>query len=238
MAVRQRERPGFWVGLAMTTFVPGTHLLAARRDVDADRIPRTGGALLVLNHISNLDPFYDAVFVRSQGRNPHSFAKHSLWQHPIVRQAMSGSGQIPVERGSMSAGRSLRAGLDALRAGKVVLTYPEGTITADPGYWPMAAHVGAARLALDIADDGVPVLPIARWGTQAILDHGQRLHPLPRHTVTYRVGEPLDLSAYQGRRVTHAHVDEVTEHLMARITELLATIRGRAAPGLRPMGGK
>jgi 1-acyl-sn-glycerol-3-phosphate acyltransferase len=233
------EKPGFWVRLAMMLFYPGTAALAGTRYLGAERIPGAGGALLVLNHVSNLDPFYDAVFVRKQGRNPHTFAKHTLWQHPLVGQVMTGSGQIPVERGSMAAGRSLRAGLAALRRGQVVLTYPEGGITPDPEGWPMASYPGVARLALDLAGSDVPVLPVARWGTQAILkDYPSTFRPLPRRTVVYRVGEPVDLSGYGGNRVTRSVLHEVTDMLMRDVSSLLAEIRGAPAPeGFYPRPG-
>jgi 1-acyl-sn-glycerol-3-phosphate acyltransferase len=225
------EKRGFWVGVAVALFYPGTALLARSHYVGAERIPRTGGALLVLNHVSNLDPFYDAVFVRRHGRNPHTFAKHTLWEHPVVGRAMTGSGQIPVERGSMAAGRSLLAGRDALQRGQIVLTYPEGRITADPAGWPMASYPGVARLALDLAGSDVPVLPVARWGTQAILnDHDKTFRPLPRQTVIYRVGEPVDLADYRDSRIGRTALREVTDTLMRQVTNLLAEIRDEDAP--------
>jgi 1-acyl-sn-glycerol-3-phosphate acyltransferase len=225
------EKRGVWVGLAMAVFYPGTAVLARTRYIGTERVPRTGGALLVLNHVSNLDPFYDAVFVRKLGRNPHTFAKHTLWTHPVIGRVMTGSGQIAVERGSMAAGRSLHTGREAIRRGQVVLTYPEGRITPDPEGWPMVSYPGVARLALDLAGGDAPVLPIARWGTQAILnDYDKTFRPLPRQTVTYRVGNPVDLAGYREGRATRSVLREVTDMLMCRVSGLLAEIRCAQAP--------
>lgn len=227
----KREKPGFWVTLTAAVFYPVAALLARQRYVGADRVPPRGGALLVMNHISHIDPVYDTVFVHKQGRNPHVFAKHTLWQYPLVKRVMTGSGQIPVHRGSVTAGHSLRAGTVALDEGKVVINYPEGTITRDPDGWPMVAYTGAARLALDLLDTDVPILPVARWGTRTILDgYRRRFRPFPRHQVTYLVGEPVDLSAYRHAQVTGAVLREVTDLLMKQVRELLAEIRQQPAP--------
>ena len=44
------------------------------------------------------------------------------------------------------------------------MVYPEGTITRDPGLWPMTGKSGAARIALET---GCPVIPVGQWGAQA-----------------------------------------------------------------------
>ena len=124
--------------------------------------------------------------------------------------------------------QSLSAAVDALRSGRLVVIYPEGTITKDPTGWPMYPRTGVARLALD---SDVPVLPVARWGTKAILDgYTHKFRPLPRKPVHFSVGEPVDLSAYRGREVTPDLLREVTNLLMSRVTELIAEIRGEPAP--------
>ncbi len=227
----KREKSGFWVSLTASVFYPVSALLARRRYIGAERVPRNGGALLVMNHVSHLDPVYDTVFVHKQGRNPHVFAKHTLWEVPLVKHVMTGSGQIPVRRGSVTAGHSLRDGTSALQDGKVVINYPEGTITRDPDGWPMVGYTGAARLALDLLDTGVPILPVARWGTRDILDgYHKRFRPFPRHQVTYLVGEPVDLSGYRDKPINGLLLREVTDLLMWRVSELLSEIRQRPAP--------
>lgn len=237
----KREKGGFWVGFAASVFYPVGAILARRHYLGAERIPRDGGALLVMNHVSHLDPIFDTVFVHKQGRVPHVFAKHTLWEKPIVRQVMAGSGQIPVYRGSSAAGYSLRDGLQALRDGKVVITYPEGTITRDPEGWPMVSRTGAARLALDMIGTGVPVLPVARWGTRVIYDgYRKQFHPFPRHDVTFSVGEPVDLGQYRDRAIDGPLLREVTDLLMGRVAALLSGIRGEPAPAefYHPQGVK
>ena len=53
---------------------------------------------------------------------------------------------------------------------------------------------------------------------------------MPRTTVTVRVGEPVDLSAYRGRAVDAALLREVTDLIMSRVRDLLAEVRDEPAP--------
>jgi 1-acyl-sn-glycerol-3-phosphate acyltransferase len=223
-----REKGGFWVGLAATFFYPLCALLARRENRGTERVPRQGGVLLVLNHVSHIDPMYDAVFVHKLRRVPRFLAKESLFKPFLVRHVLYGSGQIPVYRGSADAKDSLRDANAALSDGKLVVIYPEGTITKQPEGWPMQSRTGVARLALD---NDVPVLPVARWGTRAILDgYHKKFRPFPRHDVTTVVGEPVDLSAYRAQPVTTQVLREVTDLLMNRVTDLVAEVRGETPP--------
>jgi len=223
-----REKGGFWVWFAAFFFYPLGAILARRQYRGTERIPRTGPVILVLNHVSHLDPMYDAVFVHKQRRVPRFLAKDSLFKPFLLKQVLYGSGQIPVFRGTTDAKDSLRAANQALADGKLVVIYPEGTITKQPDGWPMYARTGVARLALD---NDVPVLPVARWGTKAILDgYSRKFRPFPRHDVITVVGEPVDLSKYRGREVGQRDMREVTDLLMDEITGLIAEVRGETPP--------
>ncbi|WP_024876654.1 lysophospholipid acyltransferase family protein [Saccharomonospora piscinae] len=220
----EREKGGFWVGAAAVMFYPLTWMA---RSVyrHADRIPRHGPALLVMNHVSHLDPAVDAVFVHRNKRVPRFMAKASLFRIPGFGKILGGSGGIPVYRGSGEAGDSLRAAHQTLRDGKIVLIYPEGTITKDPEGWPKRAYTGVARLALE---NDVPVIPIARWGTQDIWNgYTKKFRPLPRKTVVHSVGEPVDLSAYRDKERSQVVLREVTELLMERVQDQLVEVRGQ-----------
>lgn len=223
-----REKDGVWVKIAAAVFYPITWM-ARRVTRGQERIPRTGGAILVLNHISHLDPVVDAVFVHRNKRVPRFLAKDSLFRIPVAGKIVGGAGTIPVYRGTSNAADSLRAANEALREGKIVVIYPEGTITKDPTGWPMRSFPGVARLAL--AND-VPVLPIARWGTQAILNgYTKTFRPFPRKTITTYVGEPVDLSEFRGEDPPgNTTLVRVTDLIMNEVKTLLAEIRQETAP--------
>lgn len=227
----RREKGGFWVGLAAALFYPLAFLVGRARYIGREFVPPTGGALIVANHISYLDPLYTSLFVHRARRVPRFLAKASLWKIPVFGAVLSGAEQVPVYRESADAQRSLSAALDGLRAGKIVVIYPEGTITRDPRGWPMQSRTGVARLALQTLDDGIPVIPLVHWGTQEIYDHYNRsFRPLPRKTVTVRAAAPVDLSEYRGRSIDGPLLREVTDRLMAACRDLLAEVRGEPAP--------
>ena len=224
----KREKGGFWIGFCAVFFYPISWLVARSRFEGRQHIPGSGGALVVANHVSHLDPVFTGLVVHKARRVPRFLAKDSLWHAPVLGRAMAGSGQIPVYRDSADAQQSLREGTKALQDGKIVLIYPEGTITRDPDGWPMQARTGVARLALS-AD--VPVIPVVHWGTREVYDgYNRKFRPLPRKPIVVRCGEPVDLSAYRGRPVDAALLREVTDMLMARVRELLAEVRGEPAP--------
>jgi 1-acyl-sn-glycerol-3-phosphate acyltransferase len=227
----KREKGGSWIGLLAVFCYPLGRLLARARYEGEEHLPARGGVLLVGNHISHLDPVYSGLFVHKARRVPRFLAKHSLWSVPVFGAALAGSGQIPVYRDSADAQQSLRDATAALQAGRVVIIYPEGTITRDPRGWPMQSRTGVARLALDTLETDVPVLPIVHWGTNRVLDaYAKRFRPLPRKDVVVRCGTPIDLSAFRGRPVDGDLLREVTDRLMTDVRDLVAEVRGEPAP--------
>ncbi|KAA5832634.1 lysophospholipid acyltransferase family protein [Saccharopolyspora hirsuta] len=218
----------FWLGLARAVFYPLTAALARTEVRGLHNIPADGPALVVLNHVSHLDPVFDAVTVHRAGRVPRFLAKHTLWNVPVLKNVLVGVEQIPVYRGTADAQKSLRDAHEALERGKTIVIYPDGTITKDPDGWPMTPKVGVARLAL--AHD-IPVIPAARWGTKEIYNHyTKRFRPFPRKTVKFAFGEPLDLSAYRGMEHDGQALREVTHLAMRRVRDMLGEIRDEQPP--------
>ncbi|MFI9557653.1 lysophospholipid acyltransferase family protein [Nonomuraea endophytica] len=218
----------FWETLAVVIVKPLSWLLVKKDWRHGERIPRTGGMIIATNHLSWADPVLLAHFLYNNGRWPVILAKAGLFKVPGLGAAVRGLLAIPVQRGSSDAAKSLSYSAERLRDGAVVLFYPEGTVTRDPGLWPMAGKTGAARLALE---SGAQVIPVAHWGAQELLPYGEKRPRLfPRKTFRVSVGPPVDLSKYAGRP---AHADvlrEATADIMAAITVQLAELRGEKAP--------
>jgi 1-acyl-sn-glycerol-3-phosphate acyltransferase len=224
------EKSGFWVGVTAVIFYP-IAALGKMRTTGEENIQRPGGILLVMNHISHLDPPMDAVFVHRNGRVPRFLAKDSLFRVPLFKHMISGAGSIPVYRQSVGAADSLVAAKEALRNGKLVVIYPEGTITKEPTGWPMRSRTGVARLALDCLEHDIPVLTAARWGTRDIFNsHTRRFRPFPRKKITFDVSPPVDLSGFRGRPKSNDLLREVTDLLMVRVRAQLAGLRGEEPP--------
>ena len=98
-----RERGGFWIGLCAVFFYPVGWLSARPRFVGLEHIPRTGGVVVVANHISHIDPIYSALAVHLARRVPRFLAKDSLWRVPVLGTVLRATGQIPVFRGTADA---------------------------------------------------------------------------------------------------------------------------------------
>jgi 1-acyl-sn-glycerol-3-phosphate acyltransferase len=197
----------------------------------AENLPTDSGFVACSNHLSYVDPLTLAHFLFDNGCPPRFLAKQAVFEVPVVGRIVAGAGQIPVKRGSVDAGLSLDAAVQAVRAGECVVVYPEGTLTRDPNLWPMAGKTGAARIALTT---GAPVIPIAQWGAQDLLEpYGKRLHVFRHPLVHVWAGPPVDLSPWQGRPLDAAVLAEASEAILAAITGVLEEIRGERAPAER-----
>lgn len=230
MVAAAREKWGFWFTLCIAILYPGNWLVRRTDKRGWERVPKEGGVILAFNHVSVTDPLIICKEVFAAGRLPHYLAKDSIFSIPVAGAIMRGAKQIPVSRGTADAARALDDAVAALKQGFCVIIYPEGTTTRDPRLWPMQARTGVARLALL---SGVPVLPVAQWGAHRIYRRGGRPHPFRRPTVSTRVGEPVDLSPYEGKPQTPELLREVTDLIMSRITTMLAEIRTGESPPQR-----
>jgi 1-acyl-sn-glycerol-3-phosphate acyltransferase len=195
---------------------------------DAAGLPRSGGVIVVSNHISNFDPPALAHYLVWHGRWPRALGKSDLWKVPVIGWLARATGQIPVERGTERAKDALVHARAALDAGELIVIYPEGTITADPDTWPMTARPGAARLALS---SGYPVVPVGQWGAHLVMPGKKPVRPRfrPRRTMAFRSGAPVDLSDLAGRTDDDA-VALASARITEAVTALVAQLRGQDAP--------
>ncbi|MBJ7356628.1 lysophospholipid acyltransferase family protein [Nocardioides sp.] len=230
--VRRNSEPRGWAfGLGVAIVRPA--LLATTRPhwIDGHKIPASGGCLVVLNHVSHVDPLTAAHLLWDHGRIPRYLAKSGLFRNRALGAFLRSAGQIPVERMSRNALGAYDAAVAAVRAGECVVVYPEGTITRDPGSWPMTGKTGAARIALET---GCPVVPVGQWGAHELLaPYATKPDLFPRKTITMKVGDPVDLSDLVAREHTAAAVTEATTRIMDAITALVAEVRGEEPPATR-----
>jgi 1-acyl-sn-glycerol-3-phosphate acyltransferase len=193
-----------------------------------EHIPRSGGVIVAANHLSYADWAAMALFIHEAGRYPAFLIKSSAFNVKVIGPFLRAAGQFPVNRGAADAALVLNDAERGLAQGECLIFYPEGTATRDPALWPMVAKTGVARLALST---GVPVIPVAQWGTQDILPYGtKKLSVIPRHTVKMEAGPPVDLSAYDGKPLSRDVLRAATTTIMADITGLLAKLRGETPP--------
>jgi 1-acyl-sn-glycerol-3-phosphate acyltransferase len=225
-----QRRLGFWQRTAVFLILPVLRLWTRRTWTGQENVPPSGGVIIAPNHISHFDPLVVAHFVYGAGRWPRFLAKASVFQVPLVGAFLRKVQQIPVERGSVEAVKSLDALVDALQQGGAVIIYPEGTTTREPDLWPMRGKTGAARLALLT---GAPVIPVAHWGAQRVFDPRTKKFSLrPRTPITVTAGKPVDLSRWQGEAPTRAVLDQMTDAIMTDVRDLLGEIREAEPPPL------
>jgi 1-acyl-sn-glycerol-3-phosphate acyltransferase len=238
----QQKRGWAW-NLAVPIIKPLLLATTTREWIGGENIPESGGFILALNHVSHVDPLTAAHIVYDHGRLPRYLAKSSLFKSRAGAWFLTAAGQIPVERLTKNAVGAYDAAVEAVRRGECVVVYPEGTITRDPGGWPMTGKSGAARIALAT---GCPVIPVGQWGAQQLLaPYAKRPDLFPRKKITMKVGTPVDLSDLVDQPRTGAVVQQATDRIMAAITALVEDVRGETAPperfdvkkaGVRPIG--
>jgi 1-acyl-sn-glycerol-3-phosphate acyltransferase len=206
-------------------------VLVHREGRGAEHLPDGGGFVVCSNHLSYLDPFTLADYLLEYGHPGYFLAKESVFRIPVFGWVVRRSGQIPVRRYSAAASGALVAAVEAVREGRCVVVYPEGTLTRDPDLWPMSGRTGAARLALTT---GCPVVPVAQWGPQQVLPpyrHWPRL--LPRATTWVVAGPPVPLDDLRQRPMDAEVLAKATDRVLDAVTALLVDLRGRPAPSRR-----
>ena len=149
-----------------------------------ENVPRTGGALLALNHISYVDFVLGGVAAQPSGRLVRFMAKREIFDHPVAGPVMRSLHHISVDRADGIA--SYDEGVRYLHEGQVVGIFPEATISRS--FELKEFKTGATRLA---AAAGVPLVPVVLWGTQRLKtkDHPQDLSR--GKTIAISVGQPM-----------------------------------------------
>ncbi|MFI6760675.1 lysophospholipid acyltransferase family protein [Micromonospora sp. NPDC050417] len=230
-----RRRLGFWRRFAIALVKPALRVWTRRTWTGMEHVPTSGGVIIVPNHISHADPLVVAHYINDTGRWPQFLGKASIFRVPVVGYILLRCRQIPVERGTIDAARSLETLVAAVKDGGAVVIYPEGTTTREPDLWPMRGKTGAARLALTT---GAPVVPVAIWGAQRLFDpRSGKLSLRPRIPVSVHAGPPVDLSRWAGAAPTRTVLDEMTNEIMLRLRDQLAEIRGGTPPPIYSPNG-
>jgi 1-acyl-sn-glycerol-3-phosphate acyltransferase len=221
---------GLWRRFAVGVVKPSMLVLTRHTWAGQEHVPTTGGVILVANHISHADPLAIAHFVYEAKRWPSFLAKDSLFAVPVLGALLRAVGQIPVKRGTTDAAKALDAAVDWLRRGESLIIYPEGTTTREPDLWPMRGKTGIARLWLSTR---VPVVPLVTWGPQRMYDpRTEKLRLRFRTPVTVVAGPPLDLSRWAGASADSRTLNDLTEHIMLRLRDMVAEVRGGTPPPL------
>ncbi|MBI5364083.1 MAG: 1-acyl-sn-glycerol-3-phosphate acyltransferase [Planctomycetes bacterium] len=144
-------------------------------------LPATGGAVLASNHQSHLDILTIAA---SNRRHVAFVARDTLAHWKWLAFTMRGCGAILIQRNS-SDRKALRAMVQHLERGDLVVIFPEGTRTKDG---ELGEFKGGALLAARMAK--VPIVPV---GTRGAIEAWPRSRALPApRKIAVRFGPPID----------------------------------------------
>jgi 1-acyl-sn-glycerol-3-phosphate acyltransferase len=171
-------------------------------------VPASGGAILIANHASFLDPI---VLGSACPRKIHFIVLRHMYDWLRLRWFYWGMQTIPVRREEEA--RAIKAALGCLKRGHVVGIFPEGGRSSDGIL--QDPKQGAALLA---ALSGAPVVPARIHGAFESMPTGGRF-PWPSR-VRVRFGVPLHFA--RGERVgrDRAALETFSRELLSAIAAL------------------
>ena len=148
-------QPLYWLARGFVYFCL---LLKYRmRVVGREHVPARGGAVIVANHCSYLDP--PVMGGANSMRIVHFLARDTLLSNPLARWFFPRVGVIAIDRTRGDLG-ALKKAIATLKEGKVVGLFPEGTRSPDGRIREAKGGIGFL-----IAKGGVPVVPMHISGT-------------------------------------------------------------------------
>lgn len=198
------HRSFLWKFLQMLCRI-GTSLLFDLKTYGTEHVPKTGGALLVANHQSYLDPILVAVHLY----RPVSFlAKSELFENRYFGWLIRSLHAFPVRQGEGDVG-AVRETIRRLGEGHILNVYPEGSRTETGEIGPIQKGV-----ALVVRKAGVPIVPVAIDGSfQAWPKMRKLFRP---HPIRVLYGPPMDMSGMKGEQVVQ-RIDSTLRTMLAEL---------------------
>ncbi|MDD2648899.1 MAG: lysophospholipid acyltransferase family protein [Eubacteriales bacterium] len=176
------------------------HICAKVTILHGERLSSAQPAIIVANHLSMADPFLIGGRCRY---NIRFLGKEELYKNPIIGAFLRGLESIPVKRHKTDMA-SMRACVGALKDGRVLGIFPEGTRHSKGML--QEAETGTAMIALR---SKVPVIPVLierkyRWFT---------------HNYVY-VGTPLEYADICEKGISTEGAEEFMERLREKYPDM------------------
>ncbi len=169
-----------------------THVMYRVRHEGLDRIPETGPAVLVSNHVS----YVDGLIIGGACRRPIRFVVYEpIYRLPVIHFIFKTGKAIPIaskKQNPEAYAKAFEAIGEALDAGELVCLFPEGKLTKD-------GKIDTFKPGIEkvVRRNPVPVIPMALrglWGSFFSHKGGPALKRRPRRfwsRLELVVGEPV-----------------------------------------------
>ena len=174
------------------------------------KVPKRGPLIIVSNHVHI--PEIPTLYTRLLPRKVRGMVQaERVFDQNIVGTILRWIGTIPVWRGEADL-NALRAGIQVLNEGNILLLDPEGT-RSHTGCL-QKGHPGVILIALH---SGAPILPVVHYGSE---NYRANLKHLRRTDLHYVVGKPFRVDA-GGQRVTGSIRQQMIDEVMYQMAGLL-----------------
>ncbi|MCU0497540.1 MAG: 1-acyl-sn-glycerol-3-phosphate acyltransferase [Anaerolineae bacterium] len=174
-----------------------------------EHIPNEGGAILVMNHISGIDPILCMGAISNRYAIPMTKIENA--QHPILGGFVRWYGAFTVQRGEVDRAALFNA-IELIKSGQLVLIAPEGT--RNPAGLQVA-HDGLAYVATKSEAILIPV------GVSGAVGWESDLKALRRKTIRLDFGRPFRFKTDGRTRIPREELSQMTQEAMYQLAATL-----------------
>ncbi len=188
------------------------HILVKVNVEGLEHIPADGPTIIMINHISAIDPIIALGIVKPRFVVPMS--KVENFHIPIGTALMRWWGIYPVQRGAVDR-TALQNTVELLNNNNIVLIAPEGTRRP-------ALSKGKDGMVYVALKSGAMIVPCAIDGTR---EFPKTLLRLRRTPIRVRIGRAFQLRASSSDHVPRAEISRMTQEAMYQLAALLPEYR-------------
>ena len=164
-----------------------------------ENLPKSGGALLLPNHVT----FADAFFLSIISERPVRFVMdESFMANPTIRLSATLFGTVTIRRSHPL--EAIRATVEALASGNLVVLFPEGQLTRTGGLCKLER--GFEVIAKNTKAPILPVWVDGSWGSIFSFERGRYFKKMPYaipYGLSVAIGESINMPKLN-RRVVQA----------------------------------
>ncbi|MGI6680141.1 MAG: MFS transporter [Bdellovibrionota bacterium] len=158
--------------------------------IGIENVPKKGGAIIVCNHMSYLDPF---IIMASMTRSVRFLIYDSIYNLKYVKPIAKILRAIPLpEKGSRETVLAFREAANAVKKGEIVVIFAEGQVSRVGNMLPFTS--GFTRISKMTKAPVIPMYLDRIWGSSWILNDGKFAKSMPKelpYPLTIVVGTPI-----------------------------------------------